>query len=62
MFNVLVVLAPIPYVKPTIIDRCGGSLKLTEARHPCLELLDNMNYIPNDIEFTAVSSIEYKIA
>ena len=28
-----------------------GILKLSESRHPCLELQDGINFIPNDAEF-----------
>ncbi|XP_006463889.1 hypothetical protein AGABI2DRAFT_187339 [Agaricus bisporus var. bisporus H97] len=58
--------APIPYIKPTLLDKgiaflsCGqylaeyfegsGNLVLREARHPCLEVQDEINFIPNDIE------------
>jgi hypothetical protein len=32
-----------------------GTIKLVEARHPCLELLDNINFIPNSIDFDEVN-------
>jgi len=28
----------------------SGNLILRDARHPCLELLDGVNFIPNDVE------------
>ncbi|BGO94891.1 hypothetical protein NBRC10512_006153 [Rhodotorula toruloides] len=40
--------APIPYIKPTIFERGGGSLKLEEARHPCLEVQEGIDFIAND--------------
>ncbi|BGP27056.1 DNA mismatch repair protein MSH2 [Rhodotorula toruloides] len=41
-------LAPIPYIKPTVFERGGGSLKLEEARHPCLEVQEGIDFIAND--------------
>lgn len=41
--------APIPYVKPTIFERGAGSIKLEEARHPCLEVQEGVNFIANDV-------------
>ena len=29
----------------------SGKLDLTEARHPCLEMQDDVAYIPNDAVF-----------
>ena len=53
-FAVAAVTAPIPYSKPKIVDTVG-TIKLVEARHPCLELLDNINFIPNSIDFNKVN-------
>lgn len=36
-----------------IISSCAlgsSSFVLQDARHPCLELQDNINFIPNDVE------------
>ncbi|GAA5886475.1 hypothetical protein JCM6882_001648 [Rhodosporidiobolus microsporus] len=41
--------APIPYIKPQIFERGTGSLKLEEARHPCLEVQEGINFIANDV-------------
>ncbi|GAA5944308.1 mismatch repair ATPase MSH2 [Sporobolomyces koalae] len=40
--------APIPYIKPTVFEQGQGSLELEEARHPCLEVQDGVNFISND--------------
>ena len=56
-FAVAAVTAPIPYCKPKIVDKVG-TIKLVEARHPCLELLDNINFIPNSIDFDEVNYCE----
>lgn len=54
-FAVTAVIAPVPYSKPKIVSREEGLIKLVDARHPCLELLDNIAFIPNSIEFSNVS-------
>jgi DNA mismatch repair protein MSH2 len=53
-FAVAAVLAPVPYCRPKICDRDQGTIKLVEARHPCLEMLDNMTFIPNNMTFDKV--------
>ena len=42
--------APELYVKPTMLEKGSGSLVLRDARHPCLEVQDDVSFIPNDIE------------
>ena len=42
--------APEPYIKPSMLEKGSGSLVLKEARHPCLEVQDDVSFIPNDIE------------
>ncbi|KAJ1930073.1 MSH2 protein [Tieghemiomyces parasiticus] len=39
--------APTPYVRPTM--RATGGLTLVAARHPCLEVQDDVTFIPNDV-------------
>lgn len=39
--------APIPYTRPRIMPR-GESLRLAESRHPCLEVQEDVQFIPND--------------
>lgn len=39
------------YVRPNLHELGTGILKLEESRHPCLELQDGVNFIPNDAEF-----------
>ncbi|KAF8310100.1 putative DNA mismatch repair protein MSH2 [Clavulina sp. PMI_390] len=52
--------APIPYVKPTVHDKGEGSLVLKEARHPCLEVQDEISFIPNDVSLVKGES-EFQI-
>ncbi|EPS97986.1 hypothetical protein FOMPIDRAFT_1127467 [Fomitopsis schrenkii] len=42
--------APEAYVKPQMQEKGAGSMVLRDARHPCLEVQDDMSFIPNDIE------------
>lgn len=43
--------APIPYVQPEITELGkNGSLDIKEVRHPCLEVQEDLNFIPNDVE------------
>ncbi|KAF9769988.1 MutS-like protein [Fusarium sp. DS 682] len=42
--------APESYVRPKIHARGEGQTVLREARHPCMELQDDVQFITNDIE------------
>ncbi|KAI9654997.1 MAG: MutS-like protein [Trizodia sp. TS-e1964] len=48
--------APTSYVRPKMYARGTGSTLLTAARHPCLETLDAVSFIPNDVSLTPTSS------
>lgn len=39
------------YIKPKLHPLGSGILKLKDSRHPCLELQEGINFIPNDAEF-----------
>ncbi|KAF8217826.1 DNA mismatch repair protein [Mycena galopus ATCC 62051] len=52
--------APEPYVKPKVTERGTGDLILRDARHPCLEVQDDVNFIPNDVEMVKDKS-EFQI-
>ena len=41
--------APSAYVRPTIHERGTGNTILTEARHPCMEMQDDISFITNDV-------------
>ncbi|KAH8174814.1 mutS domain V domain-containing protein [Sarocladium implicatum] len=44
--------APTAYVRPKIHPRGEGQTKLLEARHPCMELQDDVQFITNDVNLT----------
>ena len=41
--------APIPYVRPNLVPSGGGGLDISGGRHPCLEALHDLQFIPNDV-------------
>ncbi|EFX00909.1 DNA mismatch repair protein [Grosmannia clavigera kw1407] len=48
--------APIAYVRPRIHARGEGRTVLREARHPCLEMQDDVQFITNDVVLDRESS------
>lgn len=66
--------APESYVKPKLMEKGlhanlfrrrslmmylgSGSLILKDARHPCLEVQDDMSFIPNDVEMIKSKSCQ----
>ncbi|KAK1753064.1 muts domain V-domain-containing protein [Echria macrotheca] len=44
--------APVSYVRPTIHPRGTGQTVLAEARHPCMEMQDDVQFITNDVTLT----------
>ncbi|WFD34728.1 MSH2 protein [Malassezia cuniculi] len=40
--------APVPFTRPAIAQR-GSPLVLTNSRHPCLEVQEDIHFIPNDV-------------
>ncbi|KAK0625228.1 muts domain V-domain-containing protein [Bombardia bombarda] len=48
--------APISYVRPKIHPRGEGQTVLKEARHPCMEVQDDVQFITNDVELERTKS------
>ncbi|KXT02100.1 hypothetical protein AC578_6663 [Pseudocercospora eumusae] len=48
--------APAAYVRPKIHPRGTGSTNLKEARHPCLEMQDDVQFITNDVTLARETS------
>ncbi|KAK3317869.1 DNA mismatch repair protein msh-2 [Cercophora scortea] len=48
--------APISYVRPKIHPRGEGQTVLTEARHPCMEVQDDVQFITNDVTLSRENS------
>ncbi|XP_014246973.2 DNA mismatch repair protein Msh2-like [Cimex lectularius] len=60
-FAVVAACAPKPYVRPVMKPAGSGILNMSQVRHPCLEMLDNMSFIANDANFNKDSSLFYII-
>jgi DNA mismatch repair protein MSH2 len=48
-FSHVSVHAPTAYTRPTIHPRGTGNTTLKEARHPCMEMQDDISFITNDV-------------
>jgi DNA mismatch repair protein MSH2 len=50
-FALVAISSQVEYIKPKLHPIGSGILKLAESRHPCLELQEGINFIPNDAAF-----------
>lgn len=50
-FATVATAAPKPYVRPEMYAEGTGILELKQVRHPCMELREDVIYIPNDVNF-----------
>jgi len=48
--------APTPYVRPTLHPKGHGEIILREARHPCMEVQDDVSFIANNVSIVKGSS------
>lgn len=48
--------APTGYVRPKMHDRGTGNTVLKEARHPCMEMQDDIQFITNDVSLVRGTS------
>lgn len=48
--------APTAYVRPKMHPRGGGCTILKEARHPCMEMQDDISFITNDVSLVRADS------
>lgn len=53
--------APIPYIRPKMLEKGSGKIIMHKARHPCLEKQDSTAFIPNDVEFDKADKLLYII-
>uniref|UniRef100_A0A914LB24 DNA mismatch repair proteins mutS family domain-containing protein n=1 Tax=Meloidogyne incognita TaxID=6306 RepID=A0A914LB24_MELIC len=49
-FSIVTATSATPYVRPRILEKGTGVLDLRKCRHPTVERLPNMHYIPNDVQ------------
>ena len=49
-FAMAAAMAPNDYVRPTVLPRGEGVLRFQGARHPCVELMEDVNFIANSYE------------
>ena len=50
-FSEVAATAPKPYVRPVLHDEGAGMMILDQVRHPCLEVVDGMSFIANNVYF-----------
>ncbi|PWN39386.1 putative DNA mismatch repair protein MSH2 [Ceraceosorus guamensis] len=45
--------APVPYTRPQIVEKGSEArLRVEEARHPCIEVQDDISFIANDVDMS----------
>jgi DNA mismatch repair protein MSH2 len=49
--------APKPYVRSVLHDEGAGLMMLDQVCQPCLEVLDGMSFIANNVSFKEVKTV-----
>lgn len=55
-FSLASITAPIPFVRPAVLEKGTGVINLVGSRHPCVEGNDDITFISNDVKLNKTDS------